>query len=141
MAWEKKVSMKAGLVPFLVYTAGLVDLEASDRKFHDAALLFKVQNEADEDVVLSSINALYDQYKGASLNVAAICSGVISLMGKTNSVFANPQLFGTLSKRVTDVLDANTEPKERAEGDTKVYTFAVRRGPGGGHMRISDQTK
>ena len=139
MAWDKKTSMKDGLVPFLVYTDGKVDLPLSNKKFNDAATLFKAKNEADEEVVLSALHSLFDTYKGVALNVPAVVSGTVTLMSQTNPLFANPQLFGTLSKRITDVLEANTVPKNPVQGDTKVYAFDVKRGAGGGHFRISDQ--
>lgn len=141
MAWEKRVSQKDGMVPFLVYTAGELDVEASDRKFHEAVFTLKAKTGATDDVVLGAINSMFDQYRGSSLNVAALASGAIQKMGSSNQLFKNPALFGMLSKRVSEVLDSNTEPKVRVSEDTKAYLFGVRKGPQGGHYRIADQAK
>lgn len=142
MAWEKKTSMKAGIVPFTVRDqSGHIDQAASERKFSEMLTQLRCTEEASDDLVLSAIHSFFEQYKGACVNVLAITSGVVQAMGRSNKLFSQPQLFSTVSKRVTDVLEQNTEPKARAEGDTKVYSFDVRRGPGGGHFRVIDQTK
>jgi hypothetical protein len=141
MAWEKKTSMKAGVVPFTVRVNGKIDQLASERKFSEVLTQTRCVEEATDDVVLGAIHSFFEQYKGACVNVMAITSGVVQAMGRSNKLFSEPQLFSTVSKRVSDVLEQNTEPKVRAAEDTKVYSFDVRRGPGGGHYRVIDQAK
>lgn len=142
MAWDKKVSQKAGIVPFTVRDpGGKIDQEASKRKFSEVLTQMCAVEVASDDVVLGAIHNFFEQYKGSCINMAAITSGVVQAMGRRNKLFTEPQLFSTVSKRVSEVLEQNTEPKVRAEGDTKVYSFDVRKGPGGGTYRVIDQAK
>ena len=142
MAWEKKTSMKAGIVPFTVRdSGGHINQAASERKFSEMLTQTRCAEEATDEVVLAAVHSFFEQYKGACVNVLAITSGVVQAMGRSNKLFSQPQLFSTVSKRVTDVLEANSEPKVRAAEDTKVYSFDVKRGPGGGHYRVIDQAK
>ncbi len=131
MAWEKIVSMKAGIVPFLVKDKeGTIDQKASVAKFEAALIQYAGKKEADASLVLSCINELFDQYKGASINQKGIISFVIQKMVVKNPELKNPSLFGMLSKRVEEVLKDNI-------GEGK--SFATKLGPGGGTYRVADQ--
>ena len=85
MAWEKKTSMKAGIVPFTVRdSSGHIDQAASERKFSEMLTVQCCTEAASDEVVLGAIHSFFEQYKGACVNVLAITSGVVQAMGRSN---------------------------------------------------------
>jgi len=130
MAWDK-VSMKNAVSSFLVSNEdGSFDLEASVLKFRETALRFVANTETEDTVVLDTISALFDQYKGAKLNMSFIKSQAVARMAADHPEMSSPSLFTMLSKRVEDVLHSVT-------GEGKAY--GVTKGKGGGFYRLVDQ--
>jgi hypothetical protein len=132
MAWIKTVSMKEGVKAFLVMKDGDVDQKLTLAKFEGFLTQYTGKSKADTDLILGCINALFDQYKGSSINQDGIASMVIRKMGEKNKELTDVSLWPMLSKRVKEVLKENI-------GEGKL--FAVRLGPGGGTYRVADQTK
>lgn len=119
----------------LVHKAdGSVDIPASVAKFEMDLEVFIAQNAADEEMVAACVNAVFDQYKGASIQVPAVCTFALREMN------ANPANFKVLQERISDYLDTHNQ------GDTKDGVqefpnslFVIGRGRGGGVKRRCDQ--
>src|SRR5271166_3718287 len=107
MAWnDKGVSQKEAVKAFAVYNEGVLDLNASIEKFRSVALQTLVSQEAEDTLIVTCINDLFDQYKGANLNMSFIQSQTVARMAKHNPSLADPGLFGKVSSRVAEVMEA-----------------------------------
>lgn len=133
MAWLKTISQTDAVKVFLVFNDDTtVNLDASVNKFREVALRQLASQETDDALVSECISDLFDTYRGARMNAAAITSNVVSRMGQKNPDLADPKLFGVLAKRVAEVLKAQT-------GDLDTQPYSMTRGPKGGTSRKSDQ--
>ena len=146
MAWDKTPSMKDAVKAFFVTEDGKVNLDASVERFRSTALKFIAGQEAQDTLITECMSGLFDQYKGASLNLDYIKSQTVERMGKAVPELKDPSLFSILSARVEDLLHANcNQPAVDAKGDKPAVeavtgrTYDMRKGKGGGFFRISDQ--
>jgi hypothetical protein len=131
MAWEKIISLKDGLKPFIVVEDGKVSFEKSEAKFRENLLLHIAKQEGEETLIKECMTSLFDQHRGTALNVAAITSMTVQKMAIQVPNLGNPTLFSFLSKRIGEVLKELT-------GDDESKPYAMRKGPAGGHYRKSD---
>lgn len=99
-------------------------LEKSEVKFREAARSFIAKQEADEQIVKEHMRAVFAQFPSAFLNTSYICSQVIMRMGEKAPSLKDPSLHTQLSKRITEVLQA----------EEKVGAYVKRAGPGGGYQ-------
>lgn len=146
MAWEKKVSQGEAVKAFLVTVEGRVDLEASVSKFRGSALKHLAGQEAQDGLIKDCIASLFDEFKGANLNLSYIKSQTVERMGKKVAEMKDPALFSVLSARVEEVLHENTNrdaaeatEKRAAVEEISGRIYSVRKGPNGGFYRLSDQ--
>jgi len=147
MAWEKTVSMKDAVKAFFVTEDGKVNLEASVDRFRSSALKFIAGQEAQDSLIMQCMTGLFDQYKGANLNLDYIKSQTVERMGKAVPDLKDPGLFSILSTRVEAILHENCDqPAVEAKGDKPAVeaitgrVYAMRKGKGGGFYRNADQT-
>lgn len=132
MSWEKVISLKDGLKPFLVVEDGKVSFERSEAKFRENLLLHIAKHEGEENLIKECMTSVFDQHRGVTMNVNAITSITIQKMALQVPNLGNPALFSFLSKRIGEVLKDLT-------GDEDAKPYAMRKGPAGGHYRKADQ--
>lgn len=106
---------------FIVRNNGSIDLEASRAKFTAALELYTAERETEDASVADAVNAVFDQYKGAAVNLPALKS---LALGKLNATHAQ---FALLSDRVGNYVKANPS------------LFEVKKGKGGGVSRLADK--
>lgn len=147
MAWDKIVSMKEGVKAFLVTEDGKVNLEKSVEKYRAACLHHVAGETTQTELISQCMTALFDQYKGAHLNLDFIKSQTVQRITKLHPELNQPALFATLSKRVEDFVHDNTNvdaseatAKRPAKEAVTGKTYNVSRGKGGGFCRALDQT-
>jgi hypothetical protein len=130
MAWKNVPSMKKAVEAFLVFQKDekTIDIPASDAKFHDCLMRHNAGVMAEQELITKCIHELYDQFKGANLNMDYLKSQVIEKMKKIEPALGDPSLFGFLVKRVKETVDEMT-------GDDKPLGFKK----GVGHYRRADQ--
>jgi hypothetical protein len=133
MAWENKVAQKDAVKAFLVAKDGKVNLAASVARFEQAAISHIAKHEGEETSIKESLTNLFATYKGASLNAAAIASGVIERMKKQVPELGHPSLYPFLAKRIDEVVHADLG--DRASGKT----YGMKKGLGGGFFVWADQ--
>lgn len=132
MAWDKTPAQREAVKSFFVMDGDKVDLDASVAKYRQAALRYMAGQEAEDQLITKCLNQLFDQYKGAHLNLDYVKSHTVALMVKAEPTLNEPGLYALLSKRVEDQLHELT-----GESDDK--PFAMKRGKGGGFCRKVDQ--
>lgn len=148
MAWEKKASQSEAVKAFLVTVDGKVDLDASVDKFRSVALRTLANQSSEDELIVTSINGLFDKYPGASLGLEYVKSQTVQIMAKTTPELGDPGIFSVVSARVEEVLHILTDKDEvPAKGDKPAVpavtgrAFTTKRGKGGGWIRKSDQPK
>lgn len=148
MAWDNTPSQKEAVKAFLVAVDGKTDLEASVDKYRAVCRQYIAKQLAETELVGQCMTALFDQYKGAHLNLDFIKSQTVQRMTKQHPELNEPALFATLSKRVEDYLHENCDqPLVPAKGDKPEVaaitdrTYAMRKGKGGGFCRKADQAE
>jgi len=147
MSWETKITQKDAVKSFFVMDGGKVNLEASVERYRSAALRHIAKQESDDHLISVCMTKLFDQFKGANLNLDFIKSQTVQLMGQEVPSLKDPSLFILLSARVEEMLHDNTnQPEVAAKGDKpgkpaidgRIY--GMRKGANGGFYRISDRS-
>ena len=108
MAWDNTPSQKDAVKTFLVTVDGKIDLEASTEKYRTVCRQYMAKQMAEDDLVGQCIGALFDQYKGAYLNMDYIKSQTVQRMIKQHPELNEPSLFNTLAARVENYLHENS---------------------------------
>lgn len=146
MAWEKKVSQADAVKAFLVTVDSKVDLEASVDKFRSVALKTLAGQESEDSLIATCMLALFDHYKGATLNLDFIKSQTVQRMAKVVPELGEPGIYSVVSSRVEEILHALCDqPEVEAKGNKPAVaaitdrTFAMKKGKGGGFYKKSDQ--
>jgi hypothetical protein len=114
-------------------------------KYRAVARQYIAKQLAETELVGQCMTALFDQYKGANLNLDFIKSQTVQRMTKIHPELNEPALFATLSARVEDYLHENCDqpavaPKGDKPGRDAITdrTYAMRKGKGGGFCRKAD---
>ena len=147
MAWDKKITMAEAVKSFLVTGGdGKVDMAASTEKFRVTALQHLAKQESDEALIMECMTSIFDQFRGANLNLDFIKSETVNRMAKRVPELADPSLFTILQGKVEDVLHENTnQPATEATEKKPAYPaiegriYSMRKGKGGGFFRVADQ--
>lgn len=146
MAWEKKASQSEAVKAFLVSVDGKVDLDASVDKFRSVALRTLANQSSEDELIVTSINGLFDKYPGASLGLEYVKSQTVQIMAKTTPELGDPGIFSVVSARVEEVLHILTDKDEvPAKGDKPAVpavtgrAFGMKKGKNGGFFRHADQ--
>ncbi len=136
--------MNISLPSFVVRgTNGSVDVAATTAKFGDELTKFIAANETEVAVIASAVNAVFDDYRGATLTTPTL---VTYALGKLNATPAN---MATLSDRIRAYVHDNSDrPAIRSkEGKKEILVpaeaprtraFRISKGVGGGVSRWSD---
>ena len=146
MAWEKKVAQTEAVKAFLVTVDGKTDLDASVEKFRSVALRSLASQSSEDELIVVSINGLFDRYPGASLGLEFIKSQTVQAMARTTPSLGDPGIYSLVTARVEEVLHALCDRDEvPAKGDKPAQpaitgrTFGMKKGKNGGFFRNSDQ--
>lgn len=98
---------------------GVVDVDASQKKFSEALWEFVDQSEADSVRISDAVNAVFDENRGQTLQVNSVVTFAFLKMG------VKPSEFQAMSDKIKDWI--KTSP-----------AFVILRGKGGGVQRIAD---
>lgn len=119
-------------------TDGNVNVEASREAFEAEMDLYL----SDENEIAEAVNAVFSQYKGATINMPALAGFAMQRLKMT------PSNFATLEERIGDYVRENADRHEKKDKETGVITqvaepqrtrlFSIAKGKGGGVKRWSD---
>ena len=121
----------------LVTEAGKVNQDKSEAAFRGALLKYIAERETEGTLIEEAVSALFDQYKGAAINMPAVASMTAQRLG------AQPENFKVLSDRVAEYVRANSqETGSEKEGNLVQHPesmFIIAKGKGGGVSRRADR--
>lgn len=117
---------------FTVLKDGQIDVEASCTKFRNAITIAAETRKNDLEVVANGVNALFDRYPGAYIQIDAIKSMVLQGLN------VHPSAYGTLADRVHKYVQENTEAGNGITEEGKPALFTLKKGKGGGFARRAD---
>lgn len=101
---------------------GGIDLQATTDKFQAELLAWEAEKGAADALIVNTLNAIFDQYKGANLNQEYLIGEYV----RRNNVRDKDQ-HALVTKRVKDHLKENTG-----------ILYLARVGKGGGFKRMCD---
>lgn len=118
------------------------DLETNVQAFREAYLSYVAERGIEDEQIATAVDAVFDQYKGASINMPALAGFVLQRLN------AQPENFTALEERVLDYVRRNADQSELKDKETKAVirqaeaprtrTFSIGKGKGGGVRRWSD---
>jgi hypothetical protein len=92
------------ITPFLITEDGRVNIQLTEQNFHEKLLKHIAVIEADDEIILSCLDTLFDEFKGVSFNREAIASAVFRLCGAKNSSLKSPSCFPRIAKRTNELV-------------------------------------
>lgn len=115
--------------------SGAIDHEASIGAFATKLLQLEAQLEQEEKDIGAAVHALFDEWKGARLNVPFILSSVVRTLGAT------PEDHKSMSTKVHKYLQNRSQGKALPDGgwERPNSLFHIGLGKGGGVSRRSDK--
>jgi hypothetical protein len=116
--------MSNNVVDFIVRVNGAIDQEATLNKFSAALAEYSAKRETEEADISAAVNAVFDKYPGASVNLPALSNLACANLKVSASSHA------AMTERVADFVRANA-----GEGGA----FEIRKGKGGGVSRRADK--
>lgn len=127
----------------LVKKDGLIDEAASIALFTAELQKTKVAQEMESGQIADAVNAVFDKFKGVSINLPALCTYTMGHLGATPATYND--LVEKVSNYVRDNSDrpAQKDPKDKekilvpAEAP-RTRLFSMNKGKGGGVKRWSD---
>jgi uncharacterized protein (UPF0335 family) len=113
---------------------GLVDLDATVLAFRGTLEVYIAERETENALIAQAVHEVFDQYKGASINMPALLHYVLQKMDAT------PANFGVLGERVSEYVRENAVTETNASGIFKNVKgiFKIAKGKGGGCKRVCD---
>jgi hypothetical protein len=106
---------------------GSIDLDGTVAKFSGDLLRFQTERELEAEAVGEAVNAVFDQYPGAKLNMPAVTSMALQRLN------VQPENFKTLTEKVQGYI------RDRAGERDSGAPFHIGKGKGGGVCRWADQ--
>jgi len=106
---------------------GAIDVGRTVFKFEEVLMSYLAAAELEDGFIANAVNGVFDQYKGANINMPALQA---SALQKMNAV---PSNFKLLSQKVGEFVRANASTS-RSDG----RAFKIGKGKGGGVSRWSD---
>lgn len=106
---------------------GGIDHEATLAKFAGDLLAFEVEQEAEQSTIGTAVHALFDQFKGARLNLPFLTGEVLRRLNAT------PDNYRSLTEKVQGFVRSRSQEET---GETSV--FVIGKGKGGGVARRAD---
>lgn len=122
-------------------TAGTIDQAASEAAFRTSLANYIAEREVEEGNIADAVHAVFDKYRGASINMPALAGFVLQQLN------VQPENFNALEERVMEYVRNNADLPEKKDKSGKVIqaaeaprtrTFAIGKGKGGGVKRWSD---
>lgn len=132
MSWDKKMSQRQAVKSFMVKNGDKINVEASVAKFKTVLLQHLVSLEVEDGLIKECVSKVFDQYKGASLNMQYLVSQTLMLMVQRSPEFNEPVIYSKLGQKITEFVRENSGAE-----DSKPY--AVKLGQYGGFFRKADQ--
>lgn len=120
----------------LVSVDGRTDKDASTAAFVSAMESHIASRELELETIADAVNAVFDKYKGTSINMPALCNFALQELN------AQPENYKVLQERTADYV------RENAQGDKDKETgleprpnslFVIGKGKGGGVHRRADR--
>ena len=115
---------------------GEIDVEASVNRFRNAVIVAKEKVSADLTRIAEAVSAVFDQYKGAHIQIDAIKSMALQRLNVHHTVYTE------IGDRVHKYVQEHTADSKREDGLTVhgvAPLFVLRKGKHGGFARLSDQ--
>ena len=106
------------------FSDGSIDHDATCEKFASDLLRFEELKDAENQVLAGHVHALFEQFKGARLNMPYLTGEILRRLNAT------PENYKTLSDKIQNWVRANSEGENAA--------FIISRGKGGGVARRAD---
>jgi len=106
---------------------GSIDLDATCAKFAKDLLAFQAEMETENEAVGAAVNAVFDQFPGARINMPALVNYSLQRLN------VQPENFRILSEKVQNYV------RDRAGARESGALFHIGKGKGGGVSRWSDQ--
>lgn len=103
---------------------GSIDHESTLAKFAGDLLKWEAAQETENATIGAAVHALFDQFKGARLNMPYVTGEVLRKLN------AQPENYKVLTEKVQGFI------RSQAEGDTS--PFVIGKGKGGGVARRAD---
>ena len=116
--------MSLDLSNSVVYVNGLVDMENTLKSVATAIDAYNVSMVNDLETIGVAVHAVFDTYKGVSINKPALVSLTMARLGGTD-----PNTFALLSERINAYIDSQVDAN----------VLSMKKGKGGGFSRVSDQ--
>jgi hypothetical protein len=130
MSANKDNNVRSFVVSFAVFEDGRINRQKTIDKLTKAVDDYIANVEADRELVLASLNHLFDTNLGAHIDQQAIVGNVVRDIQNNNPHLANVSMYGQLANRVKEVL----------KDEIEAGRFVSKRGPGGTY-RAKDQPK
>lgn len=122
---------------------GLIDEAASTATFTKALASLKVQRELEDGQIAKAVAAVFDKYKGASINLPGLCTYALMELGAT------PDNYNDMNEKIAEYVRANSDqgavkdPKDKTKilkpaEAPRTRLFSMNKGRGGDTRRWSD---
>jgi hypothetical protein len=123
---EKEFVMNINLNTYVVRVGGSIDRDATCAKFARDLLAFQAKMETETEAVGAAVNAVFDQFPGARLNMPALVNYALQRLN------VQPENFRILSEKVQNYV------RDHAGASESGALFHIGKGKGGGVFRWSD---
>lgn len=108
-------------------SSGTVDRDATLTACENAIDTYVAERELESETIAKAVHGVFDQYKGASINMPALAGFALQRLN------AQPANFNVLEERTMEYVRANAGTRESGA------EFAIGKGKGGGVKRWADQ--
>lgn len=128
--------MEINLGMFAVrFVDGSIDHEGTISKFANELSEFAANQEAENATISQAIHAMFDQYKGARLNMPYLTGEVLRRLE------AKPDTYKVLTDKVQGFIRSQSQGKTLDDGSVEnpQSVFVISKGKGGGVSRRVDQ--
>lgn len=105
--------------------SGAIDVGATVLKFEGEVQKYQAERELESETVGAAVNAVFDEHRGAVINMPAVTSMALTRLG------VQPETYKVLSERVQEYIRTNAT-------DTRGGLFRIAKGKGGGVTRWAD---
>lgn len=109
-----------------------IDVEKSVDKYRAVITAARDKQVNDAEVIAEATNAIYDQWKGAYIQIDALKSFVLQRLN------VHPNAYGELGDRVHAYINENLELGNGITKEGKPALFTLKKGKGGGFARRAD---
>lgn len=125
------------LSKFVVREGGSVNKAATVAAFEKLLGEYITAQAERDGKVADAVSAVFDEYRGAHINMPALCSLACTKLG------ADKDTFATLTEAVQGYVQANSQGKKDKDTgavENPSSLFVIERGRGGGVSRRADTT-